>query len=697
MALAILDLLTAESGQVKFGIDTGTNKFYYLKIGKSVSEREGLSWVDEVTFKTPLRINENSENLFNSAKEISVPAGYFNDKSCYIQLFSFKNKDGKSPAFSGVKKVPVGFLSISPENKMFSLSESINGYNMTHDYFYTHRNIPHADPVQYSKEASIEDILSNIVKIAAPIVAGLLKGNNNNATGDSSNSSRTNVPQIGMLNTILDAILHGLAHGQSTPVLSTTHSISHDNRFINEKPNLSNQFIFGIDDALLGTLAGPILQLIPQLVTSANQLKVQNKQATNKLITDLVADTNRRLMLQDFLNQQATSANNSNINLNQLLQLLQQIPAAGGTTAAAGTISTPSTASSAADTHAVSQSLSFDIYPRTLSTQSILSFETAPKINFMGRECAVYSKNSDIKLKLKLNVVEPVPKNPLPKAIYKFSFKDDKHNILFEKEFKEKNITPNSAKEFLFSSAEIKDLTGNTPLNVYAQMRWLTTEKKEHNAFGFTDIIFAVDYFLKEQGESLIGEKELTDMNVYRAFWNKVWESPVLDKINTNKEGFKKYHWELNANLRYSFVYSAENLSNGIMETKILAAKQDPDSLEELIEGRMKGGIELSIAELNKLCSLWDNQPLLIPEKLNALKTKSFTANIASEFIYNVKLKGSERERGIVWVIPVLKLFNITLNKIKSVDQWGQVTEVEEEKIQFPLPVSARILGIKTA
>ncbi|MBA3706195.1 MAG: hypothetical protein H0W84_09940, partial [Bacteroidetes bacterium] len=61
------------------------------------------------------------------------------------------------------------------------------------------------------------------------------------------------------------------------------------------------------------------------------------------------------------------------------------------------------------------------------------------------------------------------------------------------------------------------------------------------------------------------------------------------------------------------------------------------------------------------------------------------------------KLKGKAYERGMVWIVPVFKLINITLSTINTTNDSGQVTEVKEEQIQFPLPVSARILGLKTA
>jgi hypothetical protein len=54
------------------------------------------------------------------------------------------------------------------------------------------------------------------------------------------------------------------------------------------------------------------------------------------------------------------------------------------------------------------------------------------------------------------------------------------------------------------------------------------------------------------------------------------------------------------------------------------------------------------------------------------------------------------KERGLVWVVPVLKLYEFTIGKIKNTNEWGQVLETEDEKVSLALPVAARIVGLKT-
>ena len=78
-------------------------------------------------------------------------------------------------------------------------------------------------------------------------------------------------------------------------------------------------------------------------------------------------------------------------------------------------------------------------------------------------------------------------------------------------------------------------------------------------------------------------------------------------KLDVDRSGFlskDKLTLMVNVSAKYSVLLSAKQQVNGLMETKLLQAKQDQDSLTQATEGRMKSGIELSIAELNKLLPL---------------------------------------------------------------------------------------------
>lgn len=703
MALSILTFLSIDKGHVKFRIDTGTNKFYFLKVGENFEERNGLKLITTITEKTQLKINERANGLLNSSDDISLPINLFSKKSCYVQLFSFKSKEGKSLALSRVIKVPMALVNMENDFGL-STSASLTQNVMENIFLNPHRLIPHnGDNYQLSLQTSFEDILTNLVRMAGPIVMGLLSGMQNNSSpisGTPTTGTAAATSPVSMLNTMLDAVINGLrnpAAALATTGLAATHSMSNSfstsfnaSRFSQPASvnNFSKPFIFGIDDALIASLVGPVLQVLPQLVNANNAAKLQNKQANNSLITGLVGEVNRRMMLQQFLDSQSNRAGGSTlppgVNMEQLLQLLQQV-------------APPVAAPPAVVAPAVAASLSVGDYVSTLSTKTILSFETAGTKTFCEKELIVFQKSNAIKLKVKLNITEPAPKTALPKAIVKFVFKDAVGKTLLEKIFKQKDVMPNTVLLFDFSAQELSSIPINKSILIVAEMKWLTTSNREIKTLGSTEIILAENYFLKSQLKEEQDEKELTDMKVYRSFWNKIWEPPLLDKLNAGNDGYKKFIWELDANIRYTILLSADATSNGLMETKILKAENEFETLTEKTEGRIKGGIELSIAELNKMSTLWDKQMPLSPDKLNALKTDYFSKKNAFEFVTKIKLKGKNDERGLVWIIPTLQLNSLVLHKIKKTDECGQVTETEEETILFPLPKSARILGLKTA
>src|SRR5689334_8990548 len=128
MALAILELVALEQASVRFSIDTGTNRYYQLKIGRSVQRRSGIDWADDIYFSTRVTTNDAGGDLLNSSKEISIPIARFDKSDAYVQLFSFKTPDGISPAFSHVVRVPVGGGVSAPVDftSSFSIATSMN-------------------------------------------------------------------------------------------------------------------------------------------------------------------------------------------------------------------------------------------------------------------------------------------------------------------------------------------------------------------------------------------------------------------------------------------------------------------------------------------------------------------------------------------------------------------------------------------
>lgn len=728
MALAILKLIAWENGNARFRMDTGTNAYYHVKMGKGVRRNGGIDWVDDVFFSTPIAKSEAGGNLLNSSQEISVPVPKFDEGKAYVQLFSCKTPQGKSPAFSRIVTMPKGYDVVPPAD--FALPFSMRAVMNTRPSFQPPRKIAcRTHREVYAQQASLDELLAGVVKMAAPVVLDLLKGTQNGASPNASGGSAStsgNTGQANVLTQLLGFLLGSLSNGAGK-ALGQSQSLGSAsaaaNRFLalNSAP-YSQPFIFGVDDALLASLAGPLLQILPQLMNATNDHQLKMEQADNKFITDILSDENRTQLLEQLLQLQQQNAGatqpTSPIAANPLIQLLQQLPATPPPTTVTQpppvvspsvikpTIPPTQTVTPPAQTTlpttlpvvAKGQSQVTPASASNLSSKVVLSFVAADPVLWNGTPRALFAQNQNVQLKIRLNVAEPVPKTPLPKAIVTLVFKKASDAaVLFEKTFKEKNILPNAEMSFRFAPEELVRLPVNTPLAVFAELRWLAAKTgKEYKAVGSTDIVLVSTSFVKSQGLAHSPmERELTDMKQFRAFWNKVWEAPTLDAASGSRED-RKTRWELNANMKYSVLLSAAHKSNGLMETKILRGEVDEESTFDRTEGRMKAGIELSIAELNKLLPLWNGEQALDAEKLGAFQTEALARENAGEFLFNLKLKGRAGERGMVWVVPTFKLFEFTLNTVSATNEVGQVTAVSEERVRFPLPVSARVLGLKS-
>lgn len=647
MALAILELLEVGREGAKFTVDTGTSRYFQLRVGRAVAQRNGADWVDDITYSSPVRENAHGGSAFQTRADVSLPSARLGDGAGYVQLFSFKTADGRAPTYSNVVQFSSGWplVARAPTGRVVGRPMST-----TATAFEAARRIQcQTGADRYAMPASLDDVLGSIVKLAAPIVEQLLGGGK------------------GPINV-----------AQSLPVGPTLPT---GNRFV--QPEYSRPFIFGIDDALIGAVAGPLLQILPQLLNSANQRKIAEKQADTKLMADALAGINQRLMLQQLAGAQAPNAAASP-DLAKLFQLLQQQAAAP----AAGATAAPAVASSLSAPEPDNE---------VLSRRAVVGFQLRDPLPWNGEPKALFAKGANIRLTVKLTVGDPAPKSPLPKAIVRVLFRNPaERSVLIEKQFKLKDVPANAPIALDFAASELDAVPTNRPIELVTEIRWKSPSSgRVYKALGSREVVFVGKYLLKSQGSMVGTELELTDMSRFRSFWNKLWESPVLDSASGSADD-KKYLWELNATVKYSILLAPDHPANGLMQTKFLKAAPDPESLTQSASGRMKSGIELSVQELNKLLPQWPGHDMLPAEQLEALTTASFAARNAGEAITSVKLRGNAGERGLVWAIPVFNLLQCTLATVAKTDETGQVTALADRVIGFPIPVSARIIGLKS-
>ena len=775
MALALLEPIGFDRPNLTFRVDTGTNRYFQLKLGRRVERRQGIDWVDDVITTTPLALNRQGGSMLDTAAEVAVPAPRADGRRLYAQLFSYRDRDGRAPAFSGVVAIPVGGDGLGspdePGRRASSGTRTVRsrepeawgspaapgfpmpglpgiptfqvpglpgaGLPMPGLPRYTPMGLEMIEfassfeaprriacrtyAEEFTAAPAIGDLLTRVVQVATPVVLDLLRGGQTGATsaagasggsGSGGSTAGANAAPADAIAALVASILQAIP-GLAGPPLSGQHSlnarVTAGSRFGREPDNgLSHPFIFGIDDAILGAVIGQVVQVLPALANAANQKRIAIKQADNKLMGDIVSDINRRMLMDQVLaaQRQAPAGTQNAADINALLQVLQSAQAAQPATNGAAAPAAPAPPTANPPTAAVhslfSEPASADASsaPAAVSgspsSKAVLTFVTAEPVLWNGQKRILFGRGEPIQLRVRFVVAEPAPKSPLAKAILRIVFKDAAGEaVLHEKLSKLKGVAANSTLSVPFDLTDLGKLPADKPIRVFAELRWPSSDgSRVLVALGSTEITLVDQRFLKERGAAIGPERELTDMNRYRAFWNKLWESPTLDAASAPRDR-KKFLWELNVSGKYSVLLAPEATANGLMETKVLQAKKDADSLAERTEGRLKGGIELSVSELNKLLPLWDARAPLDPAKLAPFKTKEFAKANGSELVHTFKLKGRAGERGLFWAIPTFKLFEFTVGAADKKDDAGQIVGLSEEKVAFPLPVAIRAIGLK--
>jgi hypothetical protein len=691
MALAILELVDLDDRSARFRIDTGTSPWFAIRFARATRDEAGFAQTDGVVGETPLKRNDKAGLLDTSLKvQVPLPPPDPEHHPVFAQLLTFRTQDRIGPALSRVVRVAGTPDAGEVPEYDFSLPASEARFDpVATEPFNSPRTVACRTHAEQFSAPALGDLLTEVMRVAGPIVMGLLQPPAAGATPPAAGAGGTAgaagagagatppaaaPPQLlGIIQAILKQIpgLSGLAGQQSLFIKGP------DNRF-------SKPMVFGIDDALIGAAIGQVIQVLPALMNAAGQKRVQLQQTQNKLMTDIMSDVNRRMMLQQILDAQRNSAGSGaqTPDLSALAALLEQAGAQPAGAAPPAAATPPATGQSL--------SLSDAAAPAARAT---VAFATAPALPLNGRDYLLLSKGRQISLDVKLVVGEPVPAKPLPKAIVNLIVKRaSDQSVIAEKVVKQHDLAAGASVTVVLSPEDLQHAPAFEPLSLLAQIRWRTGSGREVQACGSSEAVLVDQFFVKERGSAAGPERELTDMERYRAFWNKVWESPALDAASEEH----KLLWALDATLKYSVLVTGSESSNGLMDTRFLAGDEGPSGVTQRTQGRMKSGIELSVDELNKLAPLWDDAKPLDEAHLAPLRGTDVLKNCGGEIVQRVQLQGKAAERGLLWLVPVLSPVEFTLGTVQTVDDHGQITAVSEEKVRLPLPVAVRVLGLKS-
>src|SRR5689334_1559073 len=115
MALALLDIIGVEPSRARLRVDTGTNRFFQVKVGTASTTRSGFDWIDGVVQQTPVLPNPRGGGLLDTATEVTVPLPRLSRPShgqppphLLAQLFTYRTQTGRGVGFSPVLPLEPG-------------------------------------------------------------------------------------------------------------------------------------------------------------------------------------------------------------------------------------------------------------------------------------------------------------------------------------------------------------------------------------------------------------------------------------------------------------------------------------------------------------------------------------------------------------------------------------------------------------
>ena len=742
MALALLRLDDSDESELSFTVDTGTSTHFRLHLGKEVRREDGMDLLDARYWSSPLQVNPAAGRHIDTRTTYRLPLAMVRERGTLAQLESCRGPDGRGPAWSRPVRLPVAVplreVLAPPDDgprarareRVLTMSVPVQASSRSPVRPLVRPRTCAVRSAQetYSRPASIADLIGTVVQAAAPAVLDVLNRAVPGATPGAAGPTAGADPTAGLLSEILRTVLRSLAQPPAQPLTQppaqpqpsvtapapvpaavapvpaptalaraapptaaatpASLQVREVNRFL--PSSYARPMIFGIDDALIAAVAGPVLssvvgplvQALPQLLNSANAQKLARQTQTDKHVTELLSEVNRSLLMQQLISAQnqpvnpgATSSDLAAIG--SLLQQLATTPAPAGTpaAAAAGTLARPASVADPRDQPAASR--------------AVLTAVTGPTVTLLGSARVAFVQGQAPTLRYRLEVGTGGPSTPLPRAILTLCVREPGGAAdLCTRTERLTGVAPGQELTVALTPEEAGALPTDTDLEVLASLRWKGA-KGTYQATSSSRVVVVSRVQVRDRGGVVGTPVELTDMGRFRGFWNQVWGSSTA-----GPGGETLPLWGLDVALRYSVVVVAGERGNGLMEAKLQQQPDEDQGLRVRTRGRLKSGLEASVHELNKLLPLWPGEQPLDGADLAAFTARGWLAGQGGDAVTQVRMEGKRGTRGAVWVVPVLRLREFTLATVGDVDPYGQVVATRDHVVRFPVVESVRVLGL---
>jgi hypothetical protein len=311
-----------------------------------------------------------------------------------------------------------------------------------------------------------------------------------------------------------------------------------------------------------------------------------------------------------------------------------------------------------------------------------LQFIDRTTLMLQGRSRVVYRQDQAIALPLVVTTPRLIENGTIQLLV-----KDPTTlEILIEQKYRVATVTsgPLSVVPTL-SPEQLKALAPNEEYLVCAVLLWTgrsqQTKQPKRIGTSIAQLVTVMGEYRFDRLDDAIGTVPLNDVDHFRPYWHKVWQMDI-------KPPLRRIHFDC----KYYYTLEGDRTELVRLETLTQLA---PDG-ETRQTGRMKTGLILSLNRLNELLPQCSQYPTLSAAELSALRgteTKlyfNYAARTSVEFI------GHKQGAVALWVYPEVKLQRIILKQVTQTNANGQVLELSEHPVVFPMPAIAHFIGVST-
>lgn len=293
-----------------------------------------------------------------------------------------------------------------------------------------------------------------------------------------------------------------------------------------------------------------------------------------------------------------------------------------------------------------------------------------------GRSLSLYQQGSVWQFPLSIDTPQPIRSAELMIQLKRAD------NLRVVHESSDVFDIPGSGPLELVPRIESQVTEGLLPQQDYIVVLTLTWPNSKGQRRG-TSIQHAVSLMGQYRFDRIEEDGELIPLNnreTYRDYWHEVWN-----------HSFDRETRRIECQTRYYLTLNPERHRNARVDVDI--RRETKNSRQHL---RLRSGYEYSLFALNHLLGrLAPDQQPLDETLLEAIASSDFVERFNQAAQHQAEFRGRPGDNVALWVFPVIRLQTLVLVKAEGVDENGNLGNLIEERVKFPMPVMMHFVGVK--